>query len=202
VESYVPGHNLVLVPRYPTSVFYNTTTPEMLQDEYNYIFYERYWEMGVNPCTVPPAICWPRNYAQILEAEADTTLRHILSYKTWPHFFHQANLHNYDGAGSTLQFDWLNAVVNRYEELMTLPLRDRTFYQIGKQIQRRLDAANANVVAQLDQATDTVTIVADDDARVMITGLAETGKYGGQRVGQLKVKDEPKTYEVDRRLTR
>ena len=57
-----------------------------------------------------------RDYAGILKAEVDSALRHILSYRPWPFFFHQANLKNY-GAGKTLQFDWLNAVVGEYEEL-------------------------------------------------------------------------------------
>ena len=31
-----------MLPRWPTNVFYNTINPEQLEDEYNYIFYERY----------------------------------------------------------------------------------------------------------------------------------------------------------------
>ena len=43
---------MILLPRYPTSMFYNATTPAELQDEYNYIFYERYVNAGQNPCAI------------------------------------------------------------------------------------------------------------------------------------------------------
>ena len=130
-EQVVPGFNLMLLPRYPTAVFYNATTPAENTDEYNYIFNERFLEAGQDPCTIPGAICTPRTYEQILAAEADTTLRHMLSYKAWPHFFHQSNLRNYDGTGSTLLFDWLDSVFDRYEALMVLPIRSLPYYEIG-----------------------------------------------------------------------
>ena len=37
-EQVVPGFNLMLLPRYPTAVFYNATTPAENTDEYNYLF--------------------------------------------------------------------------------------------------------------------------------------------------------------------
>ncbi|MCV5391969.1 hypothetical protein OFC62_45320, partial [Escherichia coli] len=74
--------------------------PAELTDEYNYIFYERYKEDPTSPlyvegrpCDVyPGSICEPRNYDEILAAEAETTLRHMLSFKPWPHYFHSSNL--------------------------------------------------------------------------------------------------------------
>jgi hypothetical protein len=41
-EQFVPGFNLILLPRYPTAVFYNATTPAENTDEYKYIFHERF----------------------------------------------------------------------------------------------------------------------------------------------------------------
>ena len=57
-------------------------------------------------------------------AEADSALRNMLTFKKWPHFFHQSNLAKYDERGNTLLFDWLNAVFTKYERLLTLPVKN------------------------------------------------------------------------------
>ncbi len=121
----------IMLPRYPTNVFFNTIDPQQLTDEYNYIFYERFVENGQDPCIVPGAICTPRDYAQILAAESETALRHMMSFKKWAHYFHQSNLVDY-GNGNTLIFDWLNAVFNEYEKLFTLPIKNYPYYKLGK----------------------------------------------------------------------
>ena len=84
-------------------------------DEYNYIFHDRFVNAGQDPCQIPGAICATRSYPEILLAEADAALRHMLTFNKWPHFFHQTNLARYDASGNTLQFDWLNAVFTEYE---------------------------------------------------------------------------------------
>jgi hypothetical protein len=202
VEGYVPGHNLLLLPRYPTAVFYNVTTPAEMTDEYNYIFRERYLNAGQDPCTIPGAVCSARNYQQILDAEADTAVRHMLSYKPWPHFFHQSNVRNYDGAGNTLQFDWLNAVLNRYEQLFKLPIRNPAYYEIAKQTEDRLVAKRAGITGTLDLDTGKATISAASSARTFVTGLAGGTLYGGQSLQKVSVGSTATEYTVDRALDR
>jgi hypothetical protein len=202
VEGYVPGHNLLLLPRYPTAVFYNVTTPAGLTDEYNYIFRERYLEKGQDPCTIPAAICSARNYQQILAAEADTAVRHMLSYKPWPHFFHQSNLRQYDGAGNTLQFDWLNAVLNRYEQLFKLPVRNPAYYQVAKDTEDRLVAKQAGIRGTLDLDTGKATISAASTARTFVTGMAGGTLYGGQSLQKVSVGPTATQLTVDRALDR
>ena len=197
-EDYVPGTNneMILLPRYPTAVFYNATTPAELEDEYNYIFHERYINAGQNPCAIPGAICAPRSYAQILAAEADTTLRHMLTYRTWPHYFHISNLRDY-GAGKTLQFDWLNSVMARYESLLKLPVVNAPYYAIGERTRQRIEARNAGVQAVYDDASQTVTVSASRPAVIEATGLSNGSVYGGQRQSTLSVGELPVTYIVD-----
>ena len=85
--------DIFLIPRYPTNVFYNITTPEEAVDEYNYI----YGPNGTAPY-------WPENldYDEYLKVETDLALYHLLSFSPYPHFFHQANLYEYEAGRSLL----------------------------------------------------------------------------------------------------
>jgi hypothetical protein len=199
-EQVVPGFDLILLPRYPTAVFYNASTPAENTDEYNYIFHERFLEAGQDPCFIPGAICAPRSYEEILAAEADTTLRHMLTYRAWPHFFHQSNLRNYDGQGSTLLFDWLDAVLDRYDALLTLPVRSLPYHEIGRLTEERLAARDAGVRGTLDVATGEVTLVADGPAKATVTGLAGGRVYGGQLLRTVELGATPQTVAVERLL--
>lgn len=199
-EQVVPGFNLMLLPRYPTAVFYNATTPAENTDEYNYIFNERFLEAGQDPCTIPGAICTPRTYEQILAAEADTTLRHMLSYKAWPHFFHQSNLRNYDGTGSTLLFDWLDSVLDRYEALMVLPVRSLPYSEIGKRTEQRLIARGAGLRGTINLTTNVVTLLSDSPATASVTGLAGGQLYGGQSIRSVAFGPAAQDFAVERSL--
>jgi hypothetical protein len=187
----------MILPRYPTAIFYNTTTPAQNTDEYNYIFHERFVNAGQDPCTIPGAICAPRTYEQILAAEAETTLRHMLAYRKWPHYFHQGNLRAYDGAGSTLLFDWLDAVYDRYESLFVLPVRSLPFHEIGRLSEERLAAKAAGLRGTLDLATGIVTLQADGTATMPVTGLAGGSLYGGQSIRSVMFGPAPQAFAVD-----
>lgn len=197
----VPGHSLVILPRYPTSLFYNTTNPAELVSEYNYIFYYRHVDAGLDPCTIPGAICAPRSYQEILAAEATTTLRHMLSGEPFPHYFHQSNLHVYDAEGDILQIDWLDAVVSAYERWMTLPIESPRFYQLGDLAWRVVQAREAQPIGVLDTERNIVSLSALSNATVEVTGLQGGDLRGGQRVGLVPVGLFARNYNVDRALT-
>ena len=203
--------SMLMLPRWPTSIFYNTPTKELLVDEYNWIFHDRYLVQvpSVDPCSVAAAICTVRTYEQILEAEADTTVRHMLSYKSWPHYFHQTNLHNY-GAGKTLIFDWLNAAMTKYESLMKLPVKNLAYHQIGLDASNRLNAASAGVQGTWDLMSNQVSIKATKTATVTVTGLeaGTTGTcvngsyYGGQCQVPARLGTTALVMNVNQALTR
>ncbi|MCF7983377.1 MAG: hypothetical protein K9L70_03155 [Thiohalocapsa sp.] len=218
VEQYISSngvdYSLLMLPRYPTNIFFNTVTPEALTDEYNYVFRERYLEMGQDPCTIPGAVCEARDYRQILEAEADLGLRHMLSYRNWAHYFHQSNLGVYDGqtfatrteGTGTLMFDWLEAVVGEYESYFTLPILNLPYYALGDETRDRLAAREANIQGTWNTDTDEVTLVSDRTLyRVVITGLdaAASFDYGGQVIGKFNLTaNTPKVVPIDRALDR
>ena len=44
--SYLPGGTVLLIPRYPTNVYFNVRTPEQMLDEYNFIMEDDVAEYG------------------------------------------------------------------------------------------------------------------------------------------------------------
>lgn len=194
----IPGSRIILLPRYPTAVFYNTTTPNENTSEYNYIHHYRYVKAGQDPCTLQGAVCVPRTYEEILDAEAETTLRHILSFKAFPHYFHQVNLRDYDGLGNSLQFDWLESVMSAYERYLTLPLRTPLFYEVGKIVETKLAVRDRKVSGELDLSTGLVRLWADAPIDgVKVTGLADGELYGGDRTSVLSLKRRAVFHAVD-----
>lgn len=203
IEQYVPGYSIVLLPRRPSAVFFNVFTPDDWVDEYNYIFHERHIEAGQDPCVIPGAICTPRNFNEILQTEADLALRQLLEFRLWSYYMHQANLKTYDSNGRTILFDWLEAVVSRYELNMRLPLKSYKFSSIGDYTKDRIDSSTAIIIANWDLDTNQVTFTSTNQtASIWVTGISEGSLYGGQLQRFLTL-DENQTYTfaVDRALT-
>lgn len=197
----IPNYPLAILPRYPTQVYYNATTPEENTSEYNYIYYQRYVDQGMNPCEIPGAICAPRSYPEILSAEADTTVRHMLSYQPFPHYFHQTNLRAYDAAGHTLQTDWLDAVMNNYEKLFKLPVKTLEFRHLAEVVWQVVGQREALPYGSLDRATGTVTLQTQGPAaQIFVTGIRDASgetQYGGQWISSVSASPTPKVFSVD-----
>ncbi len=208
IEKYIAQYedgsqnDRLMLPRWPTNIFYNVTNPSQLEDEYNYIYHGRFVDAGQNPCVIPGAICLSRNYAEILTVEADAALRHMLAFNKWPHFFHQSNLARYDESGNTLEFDWLNAVFTEYERLFTLPVKNFPYYLIGDHTAENLTAKSATIHAIWNRNTNQVTLSASRAVpNLRITGLSGGESYGGQLIREITVDTNSLAYPVDRGLT-
>lgn len=207
-EQYIIGVNdgsktdRILLPRWPTSIFYNTTQPDQLADEYNYIFHYRFINAGQDPCVVPGALCAPRDYASILTAEANSTLRHMLTFKKWPHYFHQTNAAKYDVDGNSLQFDWLDSVFTAYEQLFTLPVKNLPYYLIGDKTKERLIANSAIIQATWNRTTNKISLSANKAVpNLLVTGVNGGDLYGGQYLREISINTTPKTFNVNQGLT-
>jgi hypothetical protein len=198
-EHYVPNTNILLLPRYPTQVYYNVTTPETLTDEFNYIYNESYVERGIDPCTDLGAICVPKSYEEILAFEADRTVRHMLSFKAWPHYFHISNLMNYQD-GKSLQFDWLKAVADEFNKYINLPVTNLDYFTIGENTKDKLAAKAADVKGVWNRDTNTVTLTANSDVKALVTGIDNGETYGGQRILKTEVGTAAIVLTVDRAL--
>lgn len=207
LEQYVTQYddgsqtNRLMLPRWPTDIFYNVTNPSQLEDEYNYLYNRKYAGTGLNPCEIPGAVCSPRSYPEILMVEADIALHHMLSFKKWPHFFHQANLAKYDESGNTLQFDWLNAVFTEYERLFKLPVKNFPYYRIGDHTAESLNAKSAVIHATWNRTINQITFSANKTVpNLLVTGLSGGELYGGQLIREITIGTNSTAYTVNRAL--
>jgi hypothetical protein len=198
----IPGGDLVLLPRHPTSVFYNVTNPEELTSEYNYIFRDSYLERGEDPCAQPDAICEPRTYEEILDEEAAVAFSHMLSFQPFPHYFHQSNLRVYDAAGNILQFDWLESVLDLYEQWMTLPVESPLFADLAAVARNTVLAGELSPSGVFDSEAGTVSLVATGAVTVDITGVAGGRDLGGQAIASVALSTQSVTLPVDPAIER
>ncbi len=198
-EHFVPGFDILLLPRYPTALFFNVSRPAILKDEYNYMFHESYLEKGLDPATTPGASPKLRSYQEILDLDTEQAVKRMLSYSPWAHYFHQTNLRDYDG-GKTLLSDWLEKTLERYEQLASLPIRSLPYYEVGRRTEDRLTARNAGIEGVWYLQTNQITLKSRHDARVSVTGLEKGMLYGGQRIREILVGPQTRLFKIDRAL--
>ena len=162
--------DLLLVPRYPTNVFVSTTTPAEAVSAYNSV----YGPQG-------SAARWSEDlsYEAYLNEDTDVALRHLLTFSPYPHFFHQANLHEY-APDRSLVFDWLDALLTKYDRLYTLPLVTLPWDALGEYVAARTAFEDMNVEAVWNRKTHELRVSAPRAGPVFLTG-AKTGdsvRYG------------------------
>lgn len=165
--------NVLVVPRRPTNLFYNLSTPAEFVDEYNHF----YGPGGL-------WAYWPRNltYAEIVEAEASMLLGYLLRWDLDPWMFHQANLRAYDGSRSLLG-DLLDAAFAKYAAVYNLPVRNLSQHDAGVLMARRM-AYNGSGVAGLLTPCASMTLTSPRQAVVPVTGVSADSveSYGGQSI--------------------
>ncbi len=197
IEQFVPDRDIVLLPRYPANVFFDVRTPEEMTSEYNFLFHQGYLDRGLDPCVEPGARCEPVDYETIVEDEGRLALLRLLSGKRWPHYFHITNIVDYDGRGSTLLGDWVIALLEDYQQLVTLPIDSPRFHEIGAMSEAAILAERATMSAVLDRSTSTVTIESDTALSLEATGLAGGVEHGGLPVQTIALAPgSPITFDV------
>jgi hypothetical protein len=196
----IPGYNIAILPRYPTNLYYNTTTPDEVLSEYNWIYYYQWVNQGLPP-TQHGGIAAPlTSYSQIIDYESAATLTQMLTYYPYPHYFHQSNLHTY-ATGRILQFDWLDAVLTAYERLIKLPIVNPRVHDLDTLVWQILTAKQAAPTGFLNTATGVVTLSASKTATVEVTGLAGGNLYGGQRILKTTLSTTTKNFTIDPALS-
>ena len=118
---------ILMIPRSPTNLFYNVSTPAEWTDEYNHL-YSSFWGRTLT-------------YAEVLDKESEVMLAYLLNHDMRPLMFHQSNLRAYDGTRSLLG-DLIDATIVKYSALYNVPPQSRTQRQIGNLMAERM-ALNA-----------------------------------------------------------
>jgi hypothetical protein len=91
----------------------------------------------------------------------------------------------------------MNAVMTRYEQLFTLPVKTPNAPELGPAALDRIVAAERHVRGWLDVESGVVTLEADGEARPLVTGIAGGERYGGESIAKVTVGTTPTTYERD-----
>ena len=166
-----PG--ILMVPRRPTNLFYNVSTPDEWAAEYNCL-YRSFWERDLL-------------YDEILDKESALMVTYLLKGDVDPLMFHQSNLRAYDGTRSLLG-DLLDRTFQKYSSLFNLPIKSPTMNAIGVLMSGRMAYNNSGVTGSYIPG-QSITVSVAQAAKVPVTGLFATGAelYGGQRISYIQL---------------
>jgi hypothetical protein len=173
--TYNPHQPAILeIPRYPTDLFYNVTTPNEWVAEFRCIYRDQ----------APHDSFY---YPQILENVSNRMLSYLLKGDMTPLMFHQSNLRAYSG-NNTLLGDLLDATLEKYNRLYTLPILSPTMDELGERMAEWMAYTKAGVTASMVPG-QSITITATQGAVVPVTGLNDEAaeSYGGQAISRVKL---------------
>lgn len=187
---------ILIIPRYPTNLYYNVSTPAEWVSEYNHFF----GAAGIVPAPNGQATWFggDSTYEQILDRESEVLLRYMLKYNVNSWMFHAANLRDYDGTGpnkKSLLSDLLDAVTVKYRAMYSLPVVSPSQSAIGQLMAARM-AYNTAIAGGLKArvvfgagASIELTNPTGVAVTVPMTGVNLVGStlYGGQPISTTAV---------------
>jgi len=164
---------VLIIPRRPTNLFYNVSTPDEWQAEYNGI-YRSYWGRDLS-------------YAEILDVESTVLLQDLLRGANNPWMFHQANARNY-GGGRSLLSDLHDSVLAKYAGASRLPIVSDTMDAVGERVAMRMQYDRSQATAVIGPGAQ-ITVRVVNAASVPVTGLctASAETYAGQEISYLQL---------------
>jgi hypothetical protein len=183
--SFVEGRFRV-IPRYPTNVYYNVATQAQLVDEYNHLYLPP--ELGgvcVNTATTTcrtSAASW----SDVVQAESDRMLGHMMGNDPRPHYFHQTNLAESESAEGAVFYPVLNATLADYARSFNAsePIVQLTPTQISDQLGRQEAwGAARSVSGYIEGARVTIANGGTTSVVVPLSGTEVGTLYGGTRSG-------------------
>lgn len=180
---YHPLENsILLVPRWPTNVFYSVNTPWDAMDAYNRIY---------GPNGSKPFFDHDLSYEEFLDFEANIAFSHLLSGQQYSHYQHVGNLRDY-GNGKSLGYDWTRAIFDKYEKFYNLPLISLSWRNVARRTVYRTSFMKSGAKAILDTNNHTISLTTDRAAWVYMSGVNGTGghswTYGGMPISRFVVR--------------
>jgi hypothetical protein len=170
---------LLVIPRRPTNIFYNVSTPAQVVDEYNYFY---------APGGLFPFWPSPRTYDQIIDIESENVLSYLLQGDNDPLMFHISNVRAYSGQRSILG-DLLTAVFNKYRALYNIPIQGNAQHQLGLNMTQWMAYKSSGVAAVLNPCSS-IQLTVTKAAAVPVTGVTfgtSGDTYNGQRTSNVTV---------------
>jgi hypothetical protein len=183
--------DLLVVPDWPTNIAFEATTPEELTAIYNSL----HGSQGTGQAERD------LSYDEIIHAEAEIALRHLISGSVYAHTLHQGNLHVYE-PGKSLTFDWLDAVFDAYSTLYSVPVENPDWPTLADYVRARTShfaALTDGDDAVWNRSAGSVTYTSTADRTLFLTGAeAEPGpdagddrveKYGSDTISRLDARE-------------
>jgi hypothetical protein len=131
---------IFIIPRYATEIYYNTSLPQELTDEYNFIYTKYFGRESTSE--------------EIFEREKKRVIRQLLSYEYSPYMFHQANLRSFvwGNKRESLLGLWLKNIFEEIRLYSNLPILSAKMNDLAElYFQRRnLDFCDIEVWQQFE----------------------------------------------------
>lgn len=159
--------SILFIPRRPTNLFFNVSTPARWVQEYNTIY----------------AAFWGRNltYAEILDKESQFLLFYMLRGDLDPQMYHQANMRAYDGVHSLLS-DLHDLALQKLRRFSNLPVESPDMVRVGTRMASTM-ARNASGLQATLRPGESITLTSPTAQRVVVSGvclLLGSEVYGGK----------------------
>jgi hypothetical protein len=166
-----PG--LLHIPRKPTNLFYNVSTPAEWAAEYN-SFYTSYWGRALS-------------YSEVLDKESDNLLVYLLQGNIDPTMYHQPNTRAYDGT-RTLLGDLLDVAFQKYRRYSTLPIVSPDQHVAGARIANTMARNQAGVVGTITPGVS-ASFSSPVTVEFAVSGIctATSERYAGKCITNVKV---------------
>jgi hypothetical protein len=165
---------ILMVPRRPTNLFFDVSTPDEWMAEYNDL-YRSYWGRDLS-------------YSEILDAESDVLVQYLLKGENDPWMFHQPDLRIYS-SGQSLLGDLLDQTLGKYTNLVSVPLVGPTMEVLGQRVANRMQYNASGVSGTIDPNANNITIHVANAATVPVTGACggTTELYAGQPLSSVSL---------------
>jgi len=162
---------VLIIPRRPTNLFYNVSTPDKWQAEYNDI-YRSYWGRDLT-------------YSEILDFESNVLLQDLLRGANDPWMFHQANTRNY-GSRQSLLTDLHGSLLAKYAAASKVPIVSDTMDVLGNRVAARMTYDRSQAAAVIGPGAQ-ITVSVVNAASIPVTGLCTTAaeSYGSDTIAYL-----------------
>ncbi|HLG72743.1 MAG TPA: hypothetical protein VK009_20175 [Chloroflexota bacterium] len=174
---------IVLLPRHPTALYFDVSTPEQWVTEYNSTYRE----------TIGHDVTYP----EILDRESQTLLAYLLRGDSDSLMFHQTDLRAYDSEHSLLG-DLFDRTLDLYDSWFTLPILTPPMDELGRITANYMQVQQAQVSGSVVPGSH-LTLTAKAPAHVPVTGLcgSHSEVYGGQCITYVDVTpDSPATIRL------
>lgn len=165
--------SILFLPRRPTNLFYNVSTPAEWTAEYNAI-YSSYWGRSLA-------------YSEILDKESQNILAYMLEGEIDPQMFHQPNLRAYDGVHTVLT-DLLDLTIQKFRKYSTLPIVSPNMEVAGLRVANTMARNESGLTATLTPGVS-VSFYSPVKVQFAISGVCTLGSesYAGKCITVLDV---------------